>query len=136
MERIKIAIVDDDLDLTKALQATLESEQYTVVTASNRAEGMETIRREKPDLAIVDVMMVTWQDGFEMARELKVSYFVEGSGQKIGDQILLNIQLIEAESDGHLWAEQYRRETGDIFLLQAVACGCAFISSLDPASLA
>ena len=54
----------------------------------------------------------------EMARELKVSYFVEGSGQKIGDQILLNIQLIEAESDGHLWAEQYRRETGNIFLLQ------------------
>lgn len=67
----KIAIVDDDLDLTKALQATLESEQYTVVTASDKAEGMEIIRSEKPDLAIVDVMMDTWQDGFEMARELK-----------------------------------------------------------------
>ena len=71
MENTKIAIVDDDLDLTKALQATLESEQYTVVTASDRAEGMETIRKEKPDLAIVDVIMTTWQDGFEMARELK-----------------------------------------------------------------
>ncbi len=54
----------------------------------------------------------------EMARELKVNYFVEGSGQKIGDQILLNIQLIEASSDGHLWAEQYRREADDIFFLQ------------------
>lgn len=71
MESKKIAIVDDDLDLTKAIQATLESEQYTVVTASDKAEGMETIRSEKPDLAIVDVMMDTWQDGFEMARELK-----------------------------------------------------------------
>jgi len=54
----------------------------------------------------------------EMARELNVNYFVEGSGQKIGDQILLNIQLIEASSDKHLWAKQYRREAKDIFELQ------------------
>lgn len=54
----------------------------------------------------------------EMAKELKVNYFVEGSGQKIGDQILLNIQLIEASSDRHLWAKQYERETKDIFELQ------------------
>lgn len=54
----------------------------------------------------------------EMARELNVSYFIEGSGQKIGDQILLNIQLIEASGDRHLWSRQYRRETKDIFQLQ------------------
>jgi TolB-like protein/AraC-like DNA-binding protein/Tfp pilus assembly protein PilF len=54
----------------------------------------------------------------EMARELNVSYFVEGSGQKIGDQILLNIQLIDGSTDRHLWSIQYRRETKDIFQLQ------------------
>ena len=54
----------------------------------------------------------------EMAKELDVNYFVEGSGQKIGDGILLNIQLIEASSDKHLWARQYRREAKDIFDLQ------------------
>jgi TolB-like protein/AraC-like DNA-binding protein/Tfp pilus assembly protein PilF len=54
----------------------------------------------------------------EMAKELNVNYFVEGSGQKIGDQILLNIQLIEASTDKHLWARQYRREVKDIFELQ------------------
>ncbi len=54
----------------------------------------------------------------EIARELKVRYFVEGSGQKIGDQILLNIQLIDARTDRHLWAEQYNREATDIFALQ------------------
>ncbi|MDW3196795.1 MAG: helix-turn-helix domain-containing protein [Cytophagales bacterium] len=54
----------------------------------------------------------------EIAEELNVSYFVEGSGQKIGDQILLNIQLIEASTDRHLWAEQYNREVVDIFELQ------------------
>jgi TolB-like protein/AraC-like DNA-binding protein len=54
----------------------------------------------------------------EIAKELNVSYFVEGSGQKIGDQILLNIQLIDAASDKHLWAKQYRRQTTEIFELQ------------------
>ncbi len=71
MENAKILIVDDDLDITKALQTTLESKQYTVVTAADRTEGMEKISTEKPDLLILDVMMSTWQDGFEMARELK-----------------------------------------------------------------
>jgi TolB-like protein/AraC-like DNA-binding protein/Tfp pilus assembly protein PilF len=54
----------------------------------------------------------------EVARELDVNYVVEGSGQKIGDQIMLNIQLIEAPGDRHLWAEQYNRQVNDIFTLQ------------------
>ncbi len=54
----------------------------------------------------------------EIARELNASYLVEGSGQKIGNQILLNIQLIEASSDKHLWAKRYKREATDIFELQ------------------
>jgi TolB-like protein/AraC-like DNA-binding protein len=54
----------------------------------------------------------------EMAKELNVNYFVEGSGQKIGEQILLNIQLIDGTTDKHLWAKQYRREAKDIFELQ------------------
>lgn len=54
----------------------------------------------------------------EMAEELNVSYLVEGSGQKLGDQIVLNIQLIEGATDRHLWSKQYRREVSDIFTLQ------------------
>jgi len=54
----------------------------------------------------------------EMAKELNVNYFVEGSGQKIGDRILLNIQLIDGRNDKHLWAKQYKREAKDIFELQ------------------
>lgn len=53
-----------------------------------------------------------------MAKELNVNYFVEGSGQKIGNQILLNVQLVEAPNDRHLWSRQYRREVTDIFQLQ------------------
>lgn len=54
----------------------------------------------------------------QIARELNVSYLVEGSGQKIGDRILLSIQLIDGLSDRHLWSEQYSRQVSDIFDLQ------------------
>jgi DNA-binding response OmpR family regulator len=71
MGNAKILIVDDDLDLTKALKVILETESYSVVIASDRTEGMEKIKAERPDLVILDVMMAMWEDGFEMARELK-----------------------------------------------------------------
>lgn len=54
----------------------------------------------------------------DIAKELKVNYIVEGSGQKNGDQVLLNIQLIEAASDKQIWADQYNREVEDVFVLQ------------------
>ncbi len=71
MANAKIMIVDDDPDYIDVVKTILEREQYTVVTAGNKIEGMEKIRAEKPDLAILDVMMNAWQDGFEMSRQLK-----------------------------------------------------------------
>ena len=55
----------------------------------------------------------------EIGKELNVQYVIEGSGQKEGEEILLSIQLIETDSDRHLWSEQFRREPGDIFDLQS-----------------
>src|SRR6056297_2741776 len=54
----------------------------------------------------------------EIAEELHVNYLVEGSGQRIGNQVLLNIQLIDALTDTPIWVEQYSREVEDIFELQ------------------
>ena len=54
----------------------------------------------------------------EIAKELNVNYLVEGSGQRVGDQVLLNIQLIDATTDQPIWSEQYSREVTDIFALQ------------------
>lgn len=62
----------------------------------------------------------------EIARELDVNYVVEGSGQKVGDQIMLHIQLIEAPTDQRIWSKQYARQVQDIFGLQMeVAQGIA-----------
>lgn len=54
----------------------------------------------------------------EIAEELNVNYLVEGSGQRVGDQVLLNVQLIEASSDTPIWVEQYNQEVVDVFTLQ------------------
>ncbi|WP_258099255.1 helix-turn-helix domain-containing protein [Marinoscillum pacificum] len=54
----------------------------------------------------------------EISSMLPVGYFVEGSGQKVGDRIQLNIQLIEAARDKQVWSQQYNREVNDIFQLQ------------------
>lgn len=71
MAQKTILIIDDDEDIRLALQALLESRDYAVEMAKTKEEGLEKFKRVKPDLAILDVMMVTWQDGFELARELK-----------------------------------------------------------------
>jgi CheY-like chemotaxis protein len=71
VEKQKILIVDDDVDLSGSLRVVFEHAGYDALTAASRTEGMEKIRTEQPDLIILDVMMETWQDGFEMARDLK-----------------------------------------------------------------
>ena len=67
----KILIVDDDLDLTVAIKAILENKNYQVITAINKEEGWKKIKNENPDLLILDVMMDTSHEGFEMAREIR-----------------------------------------------------------------
>lgn len=55
----------------------------------------------------------------EIAVDLGVDYILEGSGQKLGDDILLTVQLIDASEDKHLWSDQYNRTLSDVFALQA-----------------
>ena len=66
----KILIVDDDVDIISVLQTILTKEGYKVVTAMNKKEGIEKMLSEKPDLAILDVMMTTHYEGFELAQEI------------------------------------------------------------------
>lgn len=69
-EEIKILIVDDDIDVITVLQTILEKEGYNVIVANSKTEGLNLARSEKPDMAILDVMMSTQHEGFEMASEM------------------------------------------------------------------
>ena len=51
----------------------------------------------------------------EIAKQLGVAYILEGSVQESGDAIRVNVQLINAQSDSHLWAEKFDRKLSDIF---------------------
>src|SRR4030095_14290347 len=62
----------------------------------------------------------------EIAKQLGVANIVEGSVQKAADQVRVNVQLINAQTDSHLWAEMYDRKLTDIFGVESeIAKGIA-----------
>jgi len=54
----------------------------------------------------------------QIGRELGVRYVLEGSVRRSGNQVRVNVQLIDATSDAHLWTERFDRDIGDLFALQ------------------
>ena len=55
----------------------------------------------------------------EIAKQLGVSHILEGSVQKAGESVRVNVQLIKADTDTHLWAETYDGKLTDIFAVQS-----------------
>ena len=55
----------------------------------------------------------------EIARQLGVANILEGSVQKAANAVHVNVQLIRAATDDHLWAESYDRKLDDIFGVEA-----------------
>src|SRR5881409_2414097 len=55
----------------------------------------------------------------EIARQLGVAHIVEGSVQKSGDSVRVNVQLIKAANDSHLWADTFDRKLTDIFSVES-----------------
>jgi adenylate cyclase len=57
-------------------------------------------------------------DTKQIGRELGVRYVLEGSVRRSGNHVRINAQLIDAETNGHLWAERFDRDASDLFALQ------------------
>ncbi|MDK9704621.1 MAG: response regulator [Sulfuritalea sp.] len=66
----KILIADDEPNIVISLEFLLKREAYEVVVAHNGAEALERVRTERPDLAILDVMMPL-RNGFEVCQDLR-----------------------------------------------------------------
>ncbi len=54
-----------------------------------------------------------------IAKQLGVAHILEGSVQKIGDAVRVNVQLIKADDDSHLWADTFDRKLTDIFSVES-----------------
>lgn len=67
----KVLIIDDDADFVEAMSSLLEAKNYSVTSASDGKEGFTKAKKESPDLILLDVMMTTKTEGFDIAREFK-----------------------------------------------------------------
>lgn len=67
----RILVVDDDPDFLSICRTILEAEDYQVLEAANGDQALELVRRDCPDLILLDVMMSTTLEGVDVCRELR-----------------------------------------------------------------
>ncbi len=70
----KIMIVEDDVDYLEQLKIMVESFGFETITATSQADAEKILEQEKPDLAILDVMMEREDSGFILAYKIKKKY--------------------------------------------------------------
>ncbi|MBW1713144.1 MAG: response regulator [Deltaproteobacteria bacterium] len=101
-----ILIIDDDRDLVNSMRIILESKNYQVRAAYNGQEGYQKIEESRPDLIILDVMMATETEGFDLAYKLNRNeefssipiVMVTGFPQKMAEEGPDSFQHILGES--------------------------------------
>lgn len=71
MSNPKILIVDDDSDYVEATRIVLEANGYEVVVAYDGQEGMEKAKSELPQVMLIDLMMNTMNEGYELVRTIR-----------------------------------------------------------------
>lgn len=71
MNKKKILLVDDDLDLLEQNKILIESQNYEVITANSAKEGWEVFKKTKPDACIIDLIMEEHDSGFILCHRIK-----------------------------------------------------------------
>jgi CheY-like chemotaxis protein len=66
----KVLVVDDDPDFVKVTTRVLEKAGHEVVSAANGAKALQAMRREAPDVVLLDIMMSYILDGLDVSREM------------------------------------------------------------------
>jgi DNA-binding response OmpR family regulator len=100
--RRKILIVDDDRDTREMLTLALELEGYDVEQAANGLRLVSSLRVDRPDLVLLDVMM-SWIDGFELCRSIKKNEELRDipiifvSARKSGDDVRRGLEAGAAD---------------------------------------
>ena len=132
METKKVLIVDDDIDVITIIETILQKEGYIVIAANDKIEGMKKIREEKPDLAILDVMMTTHYEGFELAKEITDD--PELSKMPVLMQTSIDI-LTTTKPDVQAMAREFRKNPGfkdlHVILVKDINTGKAGVDYLS-----
>lgn len=128
----KILLVDDDMDIINPIRIMLEGQGYEVIFANDKEEAFEKAVAEKPDLAILDVMMNTQYEGFELARELKKS--PETNGVLVAMHTSIDV-FITTKPEIQLMSHEIRKDPNNhslnVVLIKNIINGKAGIDYYD-----
>jgi len=102
----KILVVDDDPDMRAALTIILESRDYEVITAQEGIEALASLRAEKPDLMILDLLMPK-MDGFAVLKELQ-----DGRWSKYRETPILILSSVREEASRRRYELETALELG------------------------
>jgi len=84
-----------------------------LITGLSRIPGLPVIARNSTFIYKSRLVSVA-----QVGRELGVRYVVEGSVRKVDNRVRITVQLIDAATSTHLWADRYDRDLTDIFAVQ------------------
>lgn len=97
VEQRKILIIDDDPDFLDYVSIVLSASGYRVYTAASAAEGLQMMRKEPPDLVVLDMMMSYVLDGWTVSRQMQ-------SDLRLRDIPVLMVSAVVSSEDDELYA--------------------------------
>ena len=104
----------DNLSEDKANAYFAEGVQDEILTRLSKVADLKVISRTS-----TQQFQSSPENLPEIAKQLGVAHILEGSVQKVNDQVRVNVQLINAATDDHLWADTYDRRLNDIFEVES-----------------
>ncbi|HKS31230.1 MAG TPA: adenylate/guanylate cyclase domain-containing protein, partial [Chthoniobacterales bacterium] len=104
----------ENLSADKANEYFADGIQEEILTRLSRIADLKVISRTSTQR-----YKNTAESMAEIAKQLGVANILEGSVRKAGDRVRVHVQLIDAETDAHLWAERYDRQLDDIFAVES-----------------
>ena len=93
--------------------------QDEILTGLSRVADLKVISRT----SVMQYKAVPKRNLREIATDLGVAHVLEGSVQRAGGRVRVNAQLIDAQTDTHLWAESYDRDLADVFAIESELAG-------------
>ena len=89
--------------------------QDEILTALARIGHLKVISRT----SVMEYKSGIARDLREIGQQLGVAHVLEGSVQRFGNRVRVNVQLVDARTDAHLWAQTYDRDLADVFAIQS-----------------
>jgi CheY-like chemotaxis protein len=99
-----ILVIEDDLDMQHAIRAMLEPEGYRLTCCATGPAGLEVMRRDRPDLVLLDIMLASPTEGLHIAYEMR------------GDDLLRDIPIVMTSAIGQRMGLDVAREVGSDYV--------------------